>query len=190
MLREPKIALMIRERRKAMSAQAVEDFILNRDEIRRRLTEVVLTPIGDLDETSDLVQEVSYEYATNPITGEPIYGPNGKQVRIKMKVKMIGKMDSIRELNKMDGHYDAEKKEPEKELPFGREAALKAFENDPAFQEALRYEAKLHIALGGKIHDAPFEELPRVEMTQQEKDAADAEEDAFIDRWGRGGDDL
>ena len=64
--------------------------------------------------------------------------------------------------------------------------ALEAFENDPAFQEALHYEARLHLARGGKIIKTEVAEPPHVEMTQEERDAADAEDDVFMESLGAG----
>lgn len=63
------------------------------------LTRVVTTPVGEVDEKSDLCQEA---LASDQGT----------------RVKMPGKIEAIRELNRMDGAYEPERVEVKSELSF------------------------------------------------------------------------
>ena len=70
-----------------LNAQLNKSAVLTKQE---RLSRVVTTPIGDIDNTSELCQESSID-------------ENG------MKFKMPSKIAAIAELNKMDGAYAPEK---------------------------------------------------------------------------------
>lgn len=73
--------------------------MLSKQERMEWLTRVVTTPVGEVDERSDLCQEV-------------VASDQG------VKVKMPGKIEAIRELNRMDGAYEPERIEVRSELSF------------------------------------------------------------------------
>jgi hypothetical protein len=75
-----------------LNAQLNKSAVLTKQERMEWLSRVVTTPIGEIDNTSELCQESSID-------------ENG------MKFKMPSKIAAIAELNKMDGAYAPEKME-------------------------------------------------------------------------------
>lgn len=67
--------------------------VAQRQEVLEFLTRVLRTPVGEVDERSDLCGEVTYL-------------KDGTS-----KVKMIGKLDAMKELNRMMGYYEPDKSE-------------------------------------------------------------------------------
>lgn len=174
-----KVKSMVAHYREALVERSTEDFILNRDEKRRLLTMVAITPVGQVDETSILAQEVKYKYATHPITGATVLDEDGNPMVAEKVVKMIPKQFAIGELNKMDAHYEAEKAPlPSKSLTYGIEDAHEAFSHDPMYLEFLKEAAVFEAAKRGKIIEVQEAPVPPARRTQAELDAAlDADED-------------
>lgn len=75
-----------------LNAQLDKSTVLTKQQRMEWLSRVVTTPIGDIDNTSDLCQEYSV-------------GEDG------IKYKMPSKISAIQELNKMDGAYTPQKME-------------------------------------------------------------------------------
>lgn len=76
----------------SLREEVKEADIADRQEILRFLTRILRTPVGGVDEDSDLCQEVTY----------------GDQ---KKTVKMPSKITAVQEINRMMGHYEPEKVE-------------------------------------------------------------------------------
>ncbi|MBT9449981.1 terminase small subunit [Akkermansia glycaniphila] len=87
----------------SLNADLDKAAILSKQQRMEWLSRVVTTPIGDVGQESDLCQEFS--------TTESDMGSS-------VKVKMPGKIEAIRELNKMDGAYEPERVEVKSELSF------------------------------------------------------------------------
>lgn len=75
-----------------LNAHLNQSAVLSKQERMEWLTRVVTTPVGEVDEQSDLCQEA-------------VASEQG------VKVKMPGKIEAIRELNRMDGAYEPQKVE-------------------------------------------------------------------------------
>lgn len=82
----------IRRYMDTLNAQLDKSTVLTKQQRMEWLSRVVTTPIGDIDNTSDLCQEYSV-------------GEDG------IKYKMPSKISAIQELNKMDGAYTPQKME-------------------------------------------------------------------------------
>lgn len=89
----------VKEYLAALNGKAERAAVLSKQERMEWLTRVVTTPVGEVDERSDLCQEA-------------VESDQG------MKVKMPGKIEAIRELNRMDGAYEPERVEVKSELSF------------------------------------------------------------------------
>jgi phage terminase small subunit len=81
----------------AVQKQAASGAVMDRQEALEYLTRNIRTPIGEVDETSDLAQEV-----TRDEVGEET---------IRTKIKMPGKINAVDRLAKMLGWYAPEKVE-------------------------------------------------------------------------------
>ena len=98
---KPSVRARIEELREAAASEAV----LTLAEAQQFLSRVVKTPIGKVDEMSELAQEVRYDE-----TGRTI--------------KMPRKLEAITQLAKINGWYAPEKSESTINLPTGIEEAL------------------------------------------------------------------
>ena len=80
-------------------------------EVKGYLTRVLRTPIGQIDEDSDLAQEVTYEVQGGGARGKLKQGiyPEGNEQRCETvevaKIKSVSKMDAIEKLAKMNRWY-------------------------------------------------------------------------------------
>ena len=91
----------VREYLDELNRQVETSKIMSKQERMEYLSRVIRTPIGKLDESSDMVQEASVTETTS-------------------KLKMPSKIDAIRELNRMDGAYEPEKVEVKHALSFDK----------------------------------------------------------------------
>ncbi|SEH97423.1 terminase small subunit [Akkermansia glycaniphila] len=91
-----------------LNAQVDRQRVMDKQERMEWLSRVVRTPVGKVDEGSDLCQEATAS-------------------EMGVKVKMPGKIEAIRELNRMDGAYEPEQIEVRSELSFG--SLLKGLES-------------------------------------------------------------
>lgn len=82
----------IQKRLAELRNEVAKESLLTRSDIIKYLCEVITTPINAVDGDSRLTQELQH-------------GMEG------MKLKMVGKMDAIKELNRMMGNYEPEKVE-------------------------------------------------------------------------------
>lgn len=172
LLKDVQVQSMIAHYRQALVENSTPDFILNRDEKRRLLTLVAITPVGQVDEASILAQEVKYKYATHPLTGETLFDSDGKAMLAEKVVKMVPKQFAVSELNKMDGHYEAEKA-PVKALTRYDDAYIqRQLAASSEFQGYLREEAALEAARLGRVIEIAAIEVPPPRRSQDEMDAA------------------
>ncbi len=106
LLKNPKVQEYLKE----LNAKAEDDAVLDRRKRMIYLSRVVTTPPGEVDESSDLCQEmVAGEFGT--------------------KCRMPDKLRAIQELNKMDGAYTPEEVKITTELSFG--SLLKGLKSTP-----------------------------------------------------------
>ena len=92
----------VKEYLASLNVKVEKSAILSKQERMEWLTRVVKTPIGEVDEESDLCQEFRFDGETMSRT-----------------YKMPSKLGAIAELNKMDGAYEPEKIEVRSEFSFG-----------------------------------------------------------------------
>lgn len=97
-----------------LNKKVESELILNKQQRMIWLSRVIQTPIGEVDEKSDLCQ-----------TFNVIEGEMGTNVRVTMP----NKLSAIAELNKMTGAYEPEKIEVKSELSFA--SLLKSLPEDP-----------------------------------------------------------
>ena len=97
-----------------LNKKAESPLILTKQQRMIWLSRVVNTPIGKVDEKSDLCQSHSVT--------ESEFGTT-------VKITMPNKLSAIAELNKMDGAYEPEKIEVKSELSFS--SLLKSLPSDP-----------------------------------------------------------
>lgn len=86
-----------------LNAQLDKSAILTKQERMEWLSRVVTTPLREVNDDSDLCQELTETSSENGCT---------------TKIKMPSKLGAIAELNKMDGAYEPEKIEVKSELSF------------------------------------------------------------------------
>ena len=101
MLRVPHVAAYIEAEREAMS----ERTRIKKWEVLDFLSDTIKTPVGEIDETSPLAQEV-----TRDEIGEEV---------VRSKIKMVGKIDAVDRLAKLLGWYAPEKHEVQFEVTIG-----------------------------------------------------------------------
>lgn len=104
MLRNAEVAAYIT----AVQALSAMGAVMDRQEAMEFLTRNVRTPVGDVDERSDLAQEV-------------IRDEIGEET-IRTKIKMPGKIDAIDRLAKMMGWYEPEVQKVQFEVIIGPNA--------------------------------------------------------------------
>ena len=157
---------MVEHYRKALVENSTEDFILNRNEIRRALTLAVVTPVSKLEDEGNewLIQEKTVTE-----------GPNGTSV----KIKGLPKLGALQELAKLDGHYEAEKAPVKALTRYDDEYIQRQLAASPEFQEYLREEAALEAARLGRVIEIAAIEVPPPRRTQEEMDAALAADEEF-----------
>jgi hypothetical protein len=88
MLRENQVAIRVAEIRENANKVAAEKLNLTQEEALQYLARVVRTPIGEIDQTSDLCQERTYVEGNEETS---------------VKVKMPGKLDAIKLMASMCG---------------------------------------------------------------------------------------
>lgn len=93
-----------------LNKNADDGSIMSKKERMEWLSRVVTPPMCEVDEQSDLCQEM-------------VSSDQG------VKMKMPRKIDTIRELNRMDGAYELEKIEVKSEFSFG--SLLRDLPSDP-----------------------------------------------------------
>lgn len=93
-----------------LNKEVEKSAVLSKQERMEWLSRVVTTPMCEVDEQSDLCQEM-------------VSSDQG------VKMKMPGKIDAIRELNRMDGAYEPEKIEVKSEFSFS--TLLNGLTSDP-----------------------------------------------------------
>lgn len=93
---------------KAVQTTAAAGAVMERREAMEFLTRNVRTPVGEIDEESDLAQEV-----TRDEVGEET---------IRTRIKMPGKIDAIDRLAKMLGWYEPEVQKVQLEVIIGPNA--------------------------------------------------------------------
>ncbi|WP_295923391.1 terminase small subunit [uncultured Akkermansia sp.] len=109
LLKNPKVQEYLKE----LNEKAESEAILKRRKRMIYLSRVVTTPLGKVDENSDLCQEfVTNEFGT--------------------RCRMPDKLKAIQELNKMDGGYAPEEVKISSELSFG--VLLKGLKSTPLVQ--------------------------------------------------------
>lgn len=86
----------IQERIKELMEEVRQTFEFTREDLLNFYRETIITPVGSVDETSRLAQEVTTTCNADGTS---------------KKVKMVGKIDAARELSKMLGWYEPEKVE-------------------------------------------------------------------------------
>jgi len=143
LVHQPRVQLAIEAARKALVDRATEEFILTRDEILRYHTLTALTPVGEIDESHFLAQEVTFKYATDP-TGLPIRDEDGKPLITEKKIKSVSKSDALKEISRLRGDYKPEKLEITDTST--RDKAIDAFSEDPLFAQLLQDEARIQAA--------------------------------------------
>ena len=169
--------MAIASMRAALIEKATEEFILTRDEVLRVHTLAALTPVGQVDESHFLAQEVTYKYATDE-DGLPILGPGGSPMVTEKKVKMVSKSDSLKEISKLQGFYQPEKLEITDTST--RDQAIDAFADDPLFAQLLQDEARIQAAKlvrsGAVIEMEPAPPIKTLEdLEEQQQLDAEAE---------------
>ncbi len=166
LLRQGKISGMVEHYRKALIDNATDEFILNRNEIRRALTLAVVTPVSELEKEGNewLVQEKT-------VTD----GPNGTTT----KIKGLPKLGALQELAKLDGHYEAEKAPVQSMARYDDEYIQRQLAASPEFQEYLREEAALEAARLGRVIEIAAIEVPPPRRSQEELEVGLTEDEEY-----------
>lgn len=178
--KHPRVQMAVASMRQALIEKATEEFILNRDEVLRVHTLAALTPVGQVDESHFLAQEVTYKYATDE-DGMPILGPGGSPLVTEKKVKMVSKSDSLKEISKLQGFYKPEKLEITDTST--RDAAIDAFADDPLYKEMLESEARIQaakMARGGLIDIEPAPPRRTLEEIEEQQRLDDEAEEILL----------
>jgi len=105
-----KFGTRIEELKAELKKQTVQPWIADSVELLQFHTRNIRTPLAEVPEDSDLIQEITRTYEGGQ-RGKLKRGPadEGNEiiapVKVTEKVKLVSKMDSAREIAKINGHY-------------------------------------------------------------------------------------
>lgn len=169
--KQPRAQMVIASMRAALVDRATEDFIMNREEVMRWHTLAALTPVGEIDETHFLAQEVTYRITTT----------KAGDVTESKTIRMVNKTDSVKELTKIRGDYKPEKLEISDTST--RDKAIDAFADDPLFAQLLQDEARIQAAKlvrsGAVIEMEPAPPIKTLEDLEEQQRLDDEAEELY-----------